>query len=88
MRRKHVPQRTCVGCRQTKAKREMVRLVRTPDGQLVVDETEKRNGRGAYLCRQKTCWERALKGEQIGRALRMDIGEQEIALLCGFMDAL
>ena len=88
MRRKHVPQRTCIGCRQTKAKREMIRLVRTPDGQLVIDEAEKRNGRGAYLCRQKMCWERALKGEQIGRALRMDIGAQQIAYLRGFMDTL
>jgi predicted RNA-binding protein YlxR (DUF448 family) len=66
----------------------MIRLVRTPDGQLVIDETEKRNGRGAYLCRQKVCWERALKGEQIGRALRMDIGAEEIANLRDFMDTL
>ena len=88
MRRKHVPQRTCIGCRQTKAKREMIRLVRTPDGQLAIDETEKQNGRGAYLCRQKMCWESALKGEHIGRALRMEIGAQETALLHDFMDTL
>jgi len=66
----------------------MIRLVRTPDGQLVIDETEKRNGRGAYLCRQKMCWERALNGEQIGRALRMEIGAQEMALLRDLVDTL
>ena len=81
MRRKHVPQRTCIICRQVQNKRELIRLVRTPEGQLVIDETGKRNGRGAYLCRQKKCWEAALKGQQLGRALKMDIGKEERYLL-------
>jgi predicted RNA-binding protein YlxR (DUF448 family) len=51
----------------------MVRLVRTPEGQLVVDETGKRNGRGAYLCRRKACWEAALNGSQLSKALQMEI---------------
>jgi len=73
MRRKHVPQRTCIVCRQVQSKREMVRLVRTPEGQLVVDETGKRNGRGAYLCRRKACWEGALNEGRLARALQMEI---------------
>jgi len=88
MRRKHVPQRTCIVCREVKAKRDLVRLVRTPEGALVVDGTGKRNGRGAYLCRQRTCWETALKGAQVSRALKMEIGEQEKEILRAQMDLL
>lgn len=88
MRRKHVPQRTCIGCRKIRSKRQMVRLVRTREGQLVIDETGKRNGRGAYLCRQRSCWEPILKGKQLGRALKMDIGEEEKEMLHNYMTAL
>lgn len=88
MRRKHVPLRTCIICRQTQGKRELVRLVRTPDGQLAVDPTGRMNGRGAYLCRQKTCWEAALKGGQLSHALQIEIGEPERQLLREFGDSL
>jgi len=88
MRRKHVPQRTCIACREARAKRDLVRLVRTPEGALVIDETGRRNGRGAYLCRQRTCWETALRGGQVGRALKMEIGEQEKDMLRAHMDVL
>jgi predicted RNA-binding protein YlxR (DUF448 family) len=88
MRRKHVPQRTCIACREAKPKRELVRLVRTPEGVLVIDETGRRNGRGAYLCHQRACWESALKTGQVGRALKMEIGEAEQALLRAHMDVL
>ena len=80
-RRKHVPQRTCIVCRQVQNKRELIRVVRTPEGELVIDETGKRNGRGAYLCRQSACWEAALKGNQLSQALKMEIGEREKEML-------
>ena len=80
-RRKHVPQRTCVICRTVQSKRDLVRLVRTPEGQLVIDKTGKQNGRGAYLCRQRSCWEAALTGRQLGKALNMEVGERERELL-------
>jgi predicted RNA-binding protein YlxR (DUF448 family) len=67
---KHVPQRTCVACRQVKNKREMVRLVRLPDGSVEVDETGKRNGRGAYICPTRHCWDKALKEKQLERTLK------------------
>jgi len=76
-RRKHIPQRTCVICRQVRDKRELVRVVRTPEGELVIDETGKRNGRGAYLCRQSACWQAAIKGQQLSKALKMEIREQD-----------
>jgi predicted RNA-binding protein YlxR (DUF448 family) len=69
-------------------KRNLVRLVHTSEGQLVIDESGKRNGRGAYLCRQKSCWETAIKGEQLSKALRMEIGQDEKRVLQEFLSAL
>ena len=80
-RRKHVPQRTCVACRTVRPKRDLVRVVRTPDGVVIVDETGKRSGRGAYLCRQRDCWDRALKGRHLERALKMTLVTETEALL-------
>lgn len=67
--RKHTPLRTCVVCRQKTAKRQLIRLVRTAEEGLVVDPTGKRNGRGAYLCSNSDCWERALTTPVLERAL-------------------
>lgn len=69
-RPKHIPQRTCVGCRRTSAKREFIRIVRTPAGRVEVDPTGKRAGRGAYLCPSAACWEVALKRDSLARALK------------------
>jgi predicted RNA-binding protein YlxR (DUF448 family) len=88
MRRRHIPLRTCIVCRQSKDKRELVRLVRTSEGELVVDETGKKNGRGAYLCRQRTCWEKALQGNQVSRSLKMEVGENERQMLADWMERL
>ena len=88
MRRKHIPQRTCIGCRQVKAKRELVRIVRTPEGALVVDETGKQNGRGTYLCPCTSCWEAALKDDRLGKALKMQIGDEEKKMLHDFLATL
>ncbi len=74
---KHVPQRTCVGCRTTGAKRGFVRVVRAPEGTVGVDPTGKGNGRGAYLCARLECWQQALKKERLARALRTTLGRQE-----------
>lgn len=60
-RRRHVPQRTCVGCRSVLEKRALVRIVRTADG-VFVDPTGRLAGRGAYLHDRRSCWERGLKG--------------------------
>jgi predicted RNA-binding protein YlxR (DUF448 family) len=58
---RHVPQRTCVQCRKVRPKRELVRVVRSPQGTVEIDEKGKAAGRGAYLCRNRVCWENALK---------------------------
>jgi predicted RNA-binding protein YlxR (DUF448 family) len=70
---KHTPQRTCVACRQVKAKRELVRLVRTSDGNIEIDVTGKKNGRGAYICPTIDCWEKALSGKHLERTLRLTL---------------
>jgi uncharacterized protein len=65
-----VPQRTCVACRRVKNKRELVRLVRTAGGDIEIDSTGKKEGRGAYICPDRACWEKALKGKQLAVTLR------------------
>jgi predicted RNA-binding protein YlxR (DUF448 family) len=80
-KRKRIPQRTCVACRTVRPKRELVRIVRTPEGHVVVDETGKQNGRGAYLCPEIDCWERAVSKGQLSRALRANLSEETRARL-------
>lgn len=77
MGRKHVPQRTCIACRQVRGKRELVRVVRTPDGGIEIDETGKKAGRGAYLCRSNPCWEQALKKGALDRALKTTVTAED-----------
>lgn len=71
-RPKHAPQRMCIACRRTDAKRGLVRLVRTADGRVEVDQTGKQRGRGAYLCHDPACWRLALKRRSLERALRLE----------------
>jgi len=80
-RRKHVPLRTCIACRTARPKRDLVRIVCTPEGAVVVDETGKRNGRGAYLCHQRNCWETAMAQRQLERALKVTLTAETKAQL-------
>jgi uncharacterized protein len=77
LRPKHVPQRTCVACRSTSAKREFIRLVRTPEGRVEVDATGKKAGRGAYLCGQPKCWDIALNKNRLGLALKTAVSAED-----------
>ncbi len=70
---RHVPVRTCVMCGTKTAKRELVRVVLTPQGECIVDETGKRPGRGAYLCHRAECWERAASTNRLAHALRGEL---------------
>ncbi|NLG41558.1 MAG: YlxR family protein [Chloroflexi bacterium] len=83
---KHIPQRTCVGCREVLPKRTLIRLVRTEEG-IRIDLSGKLPGRGAYLHDQKSCWNRGLKGT-LAKALRTTITEQNLAVLVAYMEAL
>ena len=88
MRVRHVPQRTCVGCRQEQPKRQLVRVVRTPSGDVAVDPTGKAAGRGAYLCRQPECWTAALRRSALAGALRVTLSAEDRATLERFRDTL
>jgi hypothetical protein len=72
----HIPLRTCIGCHQVKPKRELVRLVSTADGEVIVDSSGKRSGRGAYLCYNSSCWEAGLKKGRLERALRVKVNPE------------
>lgn len=85
-RQKHVPQRTCVGCRLVLPKRSLVRIVRTPQG-VHIDPTGKEAGRGAYLHDRRSCWERGLKGA-LAQALKTDLSEEDRERLFSFMASL
>src|SRR5438309_1264172 len=70
MKPRHIPQRSCVACRTVQDKKDLVRLVRTPEGEIVVDPTGKRNGRGAYLCPGTDCLRAAQKRKSLDRAFK------------------
>lgn len=84
--RKHVPQRTCVGCRLVQPKRSLIRIVASPQG-VRVDPTGKAAGRGAYLHDSRSCWMKGLRGK-LSQALKVDIADEDRALLTAFMQSL
>lgn len=81
MKTRKIPQRTCIGCRTVRDKRDLLRIVKTTEGELLVDETGKRNGRGAYLCRNLECLEAALTRKNLARALRCQVSDDEMEQL-------
>ncbi|TET86668.1 MAG: YlxR family protein [Dehalococcoidia bacterium] len=85
---KHIPQRTCVACREVKPKRQLIRLVCTVDGTAEVDPSGKKSGRGAYLCPSSDCWEKGLKKGRLEQALRKRISAENQAALLGFSRTL
>ena len=75
MKTRKVPMRMCTGCRERKAKKELLRVVRTPEGAVVIDRTGRRNGRGAYLCMDSAeCLEKAVKTKMLERSLEVAVG--------------
>ena len=77
MSSKYVPMRTCVACRREAPKRELVRLVRGADGIVEIDQSGRKSGRGAYLCRTLDCWQSGLSGSYLGQALRAGLSSEE-----------
>ncbi|KPK47092.1 MAG: hypothetical protein AMJ77_04245 [Dehalococcoidia bacterium SM23_28_2] len=87
-RPRHVPQRTCVACRRTTVKRDLVRIVRTPEGTVEIDASGKKSGRGAYLCRAQQCWQSALKKERLDYALKTKLTPAEKEALLQYAHSL
>jgi uncharacterized protein len=76
-----LPQRMCVGCRVMKNKKELIRVVRTPEGAVELDTTGKKSGRGAYLCADPECLNMAVKGKRLQKALQHEVAEDIVNLI-------
>ena len=70
---KKIPLRQCIGCGEMRSKKEMMRVLKTPEDEIVLDVTGKKNGRGAYLCKQKECLLKARKNKGLERSFKMSI---------------
>ncbi len=90
MRHRHVPQRTCIACRKIRHKRDLIRVVRTPEEEVLIDPTGKRSGRGAYLCRAWDCWSTVLTsgGRRLEQALKTHLNADVLAALQEFAASL
>lgn len=78
---KKIPLRKCVACQEMVAKKELLRVVKTPEDSVIIDESGKQNGRGAYICRKKECFEKAEKTKALARSLDCDISAEVYAEL-------
>ena len=70
---KKIPLRQCIGCGEMKSKKEMIRILKTPEGQITVDATGRKNGRGAYLCPSRECLRKAVKTKGLDRSFKMAV---------------
>lgn len=73
---KKIPMRQCCGCREMKVKKELIRVIKTPENEIVIDASGRKNGRGAYICPSMSCLEKAIKNQGLERSLKVSIPEQ------------
>jgi uncharacterized protein len=85
---RHVPARTCIACKEVRPKRELIRVVRTPDGHVVLDPTGKKSGRGAYICARRSCWEPALQKGKLEREFELTLAPEDRAALEAYVETL
>ena len=83
-----VPMRKCTGCQEMKNKKEMIRVVRTTEGEIVLDTTGKKNGRGAYICLSSECLEKAIKNKGLERSLKVSIPQTVYDILKREIDGI
>ncbi len=76
MKQKRIPMRMCLGCNEMKPKRELIRLVKSAEGEISLDTTGKRNGRGAYICRSVECFSKARRSKRFERAFECAISDE------------
>jgi uncharacterized protein len=86
--RKHVPLRTCIACQCTRPKRELIRVVRTPEGAIVIDPRGKLPGRGTYICRTHQCWQTGLEPKKLERVLKCQVSAGDVLALRGVAASL
>ena len=85
MQQKKIPMRKCTGCNEKKPKKELVRVVKSPDGEISMDLTGKKSGRGAYVCHSKKCLTAAIKAKRLERAFECSIPAEVYERLEGEM---
>lgn len=85
---KKVPLRQCIGCGESKNKKEMIRILKTPEGEFTLDATGRKNGRGAYLCPSVECFRKAVKGKGLERSFKMAIPKEVYEALEKEMEGL
>lgn len=73
---KKIPMRKCIGCGESKPKKELIRVVKDKDGNIFLDKTGRQNGRGAYICFNKECLEKAIKNKALNRAFQMEVTKE------------
>ena len=78
---KKIPMRKCLGCMQSFPKKDLIRVVRTPENEVLIDRTGKKSGRGAYLCKDKACLKKAVKAKRLQSNLEVQISEELIESL-------
>lgn len=71
-----IPMRQCTGCGEMKSKKELIRVIKTPEDEIVIDTTGKKNGRGAYLCCSKECFKKAVDRKALERSLKVTIPQE------------
>lgn len=83
-----VPTRKCIGCGESREKKDLVRIVRSKDGEISIDATGKKNGRGAYICKSAQCLSKAIKGKGLERSFKMSMPQSVYELLEKEMEKL
>lgn len=78
---KKLPLRMCTGCGEMKTKKEMIRILKTPEDEIVIDTTGKKNGRGAYICNKLECLQKAIKTKGLERSLKVNIPKELVETL-------
>ena len=86
MKQKRMPVRMCLGCQEMKPKMELIRIVKNKDNGISIDFTGKKPGRGAYICKSRTCFEKARKGKRISKAFGSAVGEEVYEILRGQLE--
>ena len=84
---KKIPMRQCLGCREMKPKRELIRVVRSPEGAISIDLRGKANGRGAYICPDTQCLKKAIRAKALARALEVEIPQEIYDTLLAELEA-
>ncbi len=88
MSTRKVPLRQCIGCGEMKSKKEMIRILRTESGEITLDATGRKNGRGAYLCPDMECFRKAVKNRGIERSFKMPVPKEVYGILEKEMEQL